>query len=336
MQDYDVLVLNDYQLQSGETLPAVQVAYKTYGTLDGNRRSVIIFPTHYSGRHSDNAWLIGPGKALDPERYFIVVPNMLGNGISTSPSNTPAPHGRGAFPHVTIYDNVALQYRLVTEVFGVERLALVVGFSMGAQQAYQWAVSYPDLVERIAPICGSARTSPHNVVFIEGVTAALKADATWHEGWYDEPPLRGLRALGRVWAGWGVSQAFYRQEVYLEQGYVSLEDYIVRAWESPYLSWDANDLLAMAWTWQHADIGAVQDFDGDIDRALRSIRAHSLVMPCATDLYFPPEDSVYEVEHIPGAELRPIPSVWGHIAGGGSNTADAMFIDGNLKEWLAW
>ena len=177
---------------------------------------------------------------------------------------------------------------------------MVVGFSMGAQQSYQWAVGYPQMVQRCVPICGSARTSPHNYVFLEGVTAALRADAAWQDGAYDHPPTRGLRAMGRVWAGWGVSGVLYREHLYLQAGYTSLEDYIVRSWEDSFLQGDANNLLAMAWTWQHADIGATPGFDGHFKRALASITARTLVMPCATDLYFPPEDSAYEVRHSPG------------------------------------
>jgi homoserine O-acetyltransferase len=333
--DYEIFDLGDCALSAGGILPDAQLAFKTHGILDAARSNAILFPTHYSGTHADNEWLIGEGKAFDPGRYFIIVPNMLGNGISSSPSNTPAPYGKAGFPRVTVQDNVAFQHRLVSERFGIRRLQMVVGFSMGAQQSYQWAVSYPQMVERCVPICGSARTSVHNYVFLEGVTAALRADAAWQDGAYEQQPVRGLRAMGRVWAGWGVSQAFYREHLFLGSGFDSLEDYIVRAWEDSFLQHDANDLLAMAWTWQHADVGATPGFDCNFERALASITARTLVMPGATDLYFPPEDSAYEVEHIPGAVLRPIPSIWGHGAGGGADPADAAFVDATLKEWLA-
>jgi len=332
---YEVFDAGDVLLQSGETLRGARLAYVTHGQLNERRDNAIVFPTCYAGRHEDNAWLIGPGRALDTDRYYVVVPDMLCNGLSSSPSNSPPPQAGPDFPHVTILDNVALQYRLVVERLGVTRLPLVAGFSMGAQQAYQWAVSYPALVERIAPICGSARTAPHNWVFLEGVTAALKADAAWRDGHYDARPETGLRALGRVWAGWGLSQAWYRAHLYREQGFSSLEDFIVGAYEESFLAWDANDLLAMAWTWQHADIGATPGYAGDLDRALGSIHARALVMPCATDLYFPSADSAAEVARMPHAELRPIDSLWGHAAGGGGVPRDAAFIDASVKEWLA-
>ena len=222
-----------------------KLAYKTYGALNEDKSNAIVYPTWYSERHWENEWLIGEGMALDPTKYFII-PNMLGNGLSSSPSNTPPPYDKARFPRVTVYDNVSVQHRLVTERFGIEKLALVTGWCMGAGQTYQWAVSYPEMVLRILPFCGSAKTSRHNIVFLEGVKAALTADAAWNHGWYDEQPTKGLRAMARVYAGWGFSQAFYWDELYKEVGYSSLEDFLVGFWEGFFLdNRDANNLLCM-------------------------------------------------------------------------------------------
>ena len=334
--DYETYHLGDFELADGATLPAATVAYKTYGRLSDAKDNAIVYPTWYSGRHWENEWLIGTGMALDPDRYFVIVPNMLGNGLSSSPSNTPPPYDRARFPNVRVQDNVRAQHRLVTEHFGIERLVAVCGWSMGAGQTYQWAVSYPEMVPRILPFCGSARTSPHNRVFLEGVKAALTADCAWREGWYEQQPTRGLRAAARVYAGWGFSQAFYLEERWREIGYSTLEDFLVRFWEGFFLDErDANNLLTMLWTWQQGDIGATDGFDGSFERALASIQARAIVMPAEKDLYFPPEDNAYEVEHMPNAELRVIPGVWGHFAGGGANPADIAFIDEALKDLLA-
>lgn len=335
MMNYEIFELGDTVLRMGATLRNAKLAYKTYGTLNGDRSNAIVYPTRFGGRHSDNEWLIGEGMALDPDKYFIVVPNMMGNGLSSSPSNTPPPYGSARFPNVTVHDNVAAQHRLLTERFGIQKVALVTGNSMGAQQTFQWGASYPRMVERIAPFCGSARTSPHNFVFLEGVKAALTADAAFKQGWYDKPPATGLRAFARVYAGWALSQAFYREHVYLEQGASSLEDYLIASWEGSYVGKDANDLLAMLWTWQNADIGATTGFDGGFEAALGAIEAKAIVMPGKTDLYFPPEDNEYEVSHMPDAELRPIPSIWGHFAGSGRNPEDVKFINDALTELLA-
>jgi homoserine O-acetyltransferase len=334
--DYETYDLGDFTLEGGATLRGGHVAYKTHGTLSAARDNAIVYPTWYSGRHWENEWLIGDGMALDPGTYFIIVPNMLGNGLSSSPSNTPPPYDKARFPDINVRDNVRSQHRLVTEHFGIERLVAVTGWSMGAGQTYQWAVSFPEMVPRILPFCGSARTAPHNKVFLEGVKAALTADGAWNHGWYDEQPVRGLRAAARVYAGWGFSQAFYRETLYTELGYTSLEDFLVGFWEGFFLDErDANNLLTMLHTWQRGDIGATPGFDGSLEKALASIKAKAIVMPAEKDLYFPPEDNAYEVEQMPDAELRVIPGVWGHFAGGGANPVDTAFIDQGLRDLLA-
>ena len=336
MADYEIFEAGDVTLQSGAVLPATRVAYVTHGRLNAARDNAIVYPTHYSGTHDSNAWAIGAGKALDPDRYFIIIPNMLGNGLSSSPSNTPAPHDGPRFPLVTVRDNVLLQHRVVTEVFGLTTLALVVGHSMGAQQTFQWGALFPGMVRRIAPFCGSARTSPHNWLFLEGCKAALTADAAFAGGDYTAPPTVGIRAFARVYAGWAWSQTFFRRRLEREAlGLPSMEAFLTQAWEPSFQAHDANNLLAMLATWQAADISDDPRFDGDLARALAAISARAMVMPCRTDLYFPPEDSEIEVASMPTAELRVIPSVWGHMAGGGLNPEDARFIDAALAELLA-
>ena len=334
--DHETFELGEVRLQMGATLRDAKLAYKTYGELNADKSNAIVYPTWYSGRHWENEWLIGDGMALDPAEYFIIVPNMLGNGLSSSPSNTPPPYDRARFPKITVLDNVTVQHRLVTEHFGIEALPLVTGWSMGAGQTYQWAVSHPDMVQRACPFCGSSKTSEHNIVFLEGVKAALTADDAFQGGWYDEQPAKGLRAAARVYAGWGFSQAFYWDRVYTELGYSDLEDFLVAFWEGFFLDdRDANNLLTMLWTWQNGDIGRTPGFDGDHVKALGSIKARTIALPAEKDLYFPPEDEEHAVSHMPNAELRVIPGVWGHFAGGGANPEDIAYIDRVLKELLA-
>lgn len=335
MSAFSVFDAGSTVLQSGITLRNTKITYKTYGQLSDRRDNVILYPTRFYGTHRDNEYLIGPGRALDTNAYFIIVPDLIGNGLSSSPSNTAPPFDRARFPNVTIFDNVRLQRRLLRELFGVERLALVVGWSMGAQQAYQWAALYPSDVERVATIAGSARISRHNYVFLEGMKAALTADRGWREGWYTRPPERGLRAMARCWAGWALSQAYYRQECYREWGYSSLEDFLVGFWERLFLERDANNILCQIWTWQHCDLSANEIYNGDFQRAMGAIEARTIVIPGATDLYFPPEDSAFEVALMKRAELRPIPSIWGHYAGGSANPSDVAFVEIALRELLA-
>jgi homoserine O-acetyltransferase len=336
MPDHSIFEAGDVVLQSGLTYRNARLAYRTYGTLDAAKSNVVVYPTSYAAQHYDLEWAIAEGKALDPTKYFIVIMNKFGNGLSSSPSNTPPPFDRGRYPHFTMTDNVRVQQRLMQEVFGIERVCLVYGFSMGAQQAFHWGALFPGRVERIAPICGSAKTSPHNFVFLEGVKAALCADSAWQDGWFATQPVRGFQAFGRVYAGWGLSQAFYREEVWRKIGFSSLEDFLVGSWEAGFRRRDANDLLAMLWMWQHADISANELYGGDFAKALGAIEAKAMVMPCETDLYFTVEDNRREVARMKHAELRPIPSIWGHRAGNPMfNPEDAKFIDEAVKELLA-
>ena len=336
VQDYDVFELGNVTLQSGVTLTNATLAYRTYGTLNAQGDNAIVMPTFYTGTHVRNEGYLQAVPALDPSRYFIVSINMFGNGLSSSPSNTPPPFDGPRFPAVTLHDNVACQHRLLTEALGVKRVALVLGWSMAGCQSYQWGAQYPDMVDAILPFCASARTSPHNQVFLEGVKAALMADAAFKGGDYTSPPEAGLKAFARVYAGWAYSQAFYRERLHRELGFETWEA-LLRDWERDHLDWDANDLLAKLRTWQSGDISANTRFGGDFQEALGAIRGRAILAPCTTDLYFPPEDNAIEAQHMPNASLRPFDSAWGHCAAspGRKGTAFMRFLDGCVRELLA-
>jgi len=227
------------------------------------------------------------------------------------------------------------QHRLLTKGFGIERVRLIYGWSMGGQQAYHWGVLFPDAVERICVVCGSARTSEHNRVFLEGVIAALTADPAYRDGWFWEVPTRGLRAMARIYAGWALSQRFYRERMWTALGHRSIEDFLVAGWEGNFRRRDANDLLAQLRTWQACDVSDNPAFGRDLPRALGAIRARTLVMPSTTDLYFRVADNALEVRHIADAELRPIDSPWGHRAGNPiASPADERFIREAVRELL--
>jgi homoserine O-acetyltransferase len=314
MKDYDIFEIGDLPLQSGATLKDARLAYKTYGTLDPDGRNVVLLPTFFTGTHHRNEACFGPGRAIDPARHFIVSINLFGNGLSTSPSNASCGQDRSRFPSITLFDNVSAQHRLLTERLSVKHIALVAGWSVAAIQAYQWGTQYPDLVGAILPFCGSARCSPHNYAFLDGPKSALEAAADWQDGNYAAPPVKGLKAFARVYVAWGYSQAFFRDGLYRELGFETLED-LVRDWEQDHLKWDANDLLSKIWTWQHADVSNNVVYRGDFAMALGNIRARAIIMPVSTDLYFPPDDNAREVQLMQRAKLRIFDSPWGHCGG---------------------
>ncbi|KAI0718978.1 homoserine O-acetyltransferase [Cerioporus squamosus] len=318
----------------GGVLPDAVTAYQTYGDPS---KPCIVFPTCYGAKLGlgSQSYLVGENTALDPTKYFVVTFALFCNGESSSPSNTPVPYNGPYFPAISYEDNIRAQYAVLQHL-GVTRVHCVVGFSMGGQQAYHWATVFPDFVDKFVAICSSARTSPHNICFLEGPKAALKAGRDFENGHYTSPPQVGIRAFARTYSAWAYGQTWFRQHLYQMNGlYPTLDAFIQEAWEGRFVTnWDANDMLALLETWQRGDISNIRD-GGNFAESLKAIKAKALIMPCKTDLYFCPEDSVNEVSQLRDAELAVIDSVWGHAAGGGANAADVAFITKKIKEFLA-
>jgi homoserine O-acetyltransferase/O-succinyltransferase len=324
--------LGDFRLESGVVLPRATLAYATWGKLNAARDNAVLIPSWYGSDHHGYDFLIGPGRALDPARDFIVATEMFANGFSSSPSNTPPPFDGPAFPAIAIRDNVEAARRLLAGELGVAHLHAVVGFSMGAQQAFQWAISHPDYVSAIAGYCGAAKTYPHGVVRLEGAISALTADAAFADGRYTAPPKKGLAAWSRHWAGWVWSQEWWRRELFKPQ-WATVDDVLTSRAARDAVR-DANNLISQARTWQRHNVGDTPGFGGDHERALASIKARVLYMPGETDLYFPVGDGKYESQFIKGVLFAPIPSLWGHSAGSGGNAADSTFINDQVKRFL--
>jgi homoserine O-acetyltransferase/O-succinyltransferase len=324
--------LKNLALHCGATLPEAQIVYQTYGTLNCDRSNAILYPTSYGAQHSDIDWLIRSDGILDPTQWFIVIPNMFGNGLSTSPSNSDFHIEEQWFSH---FDNVRSQQKLLEDVFQIEQLTLIYGWSMGAQQAYHWGAIYPDRVQRIAALCGTARTTEHNRIFLQSLRTALTADPAWTGTQFTAIPERGFRAFARIYASWAASQAFYREGIYYTLGYSSLEEYLDQAWEASYRKRDPHNLLAMIDTWLHCDLSDNSYYQGDYRAAMTAIQAKTWVMPATTDLYFTPEDCAAEAALMPNAEYHPIPSIWGHRAGNPyQNPIDEAFIRSNIQALL--
>ena len=341
VQTYD---LGDFKLQSGVTIPKAFIAYKTFGEPS---LPAILYPSWYSGAIADNEWLIGEDKALNPKHYFVIITALFGNGQSISPSNSDI----NPFPNVTFFDNVKAQHQLLTQKLNVTHLRMVTGWSMGAGQSFQWATQFPDFMDICVPFCGSAKTSLHNQVFLEGVKSALLAakgisssgstlGTTSKEPrkWTAEEKAVGLKAFGRGYAGWGFSQTFYREKLHEKMYHAKdLEDFMVNFWEKWAQSKDPENLLVMLHTWQAGDVSKQEPFNGDFEKAMASIKAKTLVLPSKTDLYFPPEDSEYEVKCMkPGVGILDVyPSIWGHWAGGPpGNMEDVKWLDERLDKLL--
>jgi homoserine acetyltransferase len=321
----------DFKFAGGATLKDVKIAYRSFNP---SAPKTVLIPTAMGGKINDMDNFTS-GALKD---YHVIVVAMFGNGESTSPSNDPA------FPSdysLRYEDCVRAQFLLVTTHLGIRELEAVVGFSMGGQQAYYWAVLHgtgaQPFVKNVVVNCGSARTSGHNYAFLEGPISALETSSDYAAGSYRKnnvKPVQGLRAFGRAYAAWLTSPEWFRQELWTAFGGESLKKWLYPAeGMAPFESWDAEDLLVLARMWQNGDVGSLTDH-GDYRKALETVTARVLVMPSQTDQYFDVHDSEEEVKHLKNAIFAPIQSIWGHVAGGGVNEADRKWVDAKIEEFL--
>jgi homoserine O-acetyltransferase len=332
---HETFELGDFELESGITLPDAKLTYKTHGRLNHAKDNVILFPHMWSGTPKAMEIFIGDDRPLDPREYFIILPGQFANGFSSSPTNTPPPFNDGAFPNVTIGDDVRAQHRMLTERYGIDRLALVLGWSMGAQQTYEWAVRYPDMVQRALPIAGTAKTTPHDYIFVRAHEDTIKSDPAWNNGFYTEPHAVhvGLRRHAQIWSVMGLCQRFYKEEAWREVGFTSLEDFLHRFWEAYFLPMDPNNLIWMGWKWRHGDV--MRYTGSDLAAALGRITARTLVVAFSHDMFFPPEDCEAEQRLIPNSAFRVVESLWAHFTMFCNTESDREQIDACIRDLLA-
>src|SRR5215467_1105879 len=178
--------MGDFKLESGEVIKDFAIPYVTHGKLNANKSNAILLVTAISGNHHRLDFMIGPGKALDPDKYFIVATDAIGNGLTTSPSNSTA-QPRMSFPKFTIRDMIASQYRLLTEHLGVNHVLAVIGPSMGGMQTLQWGVSHPEFMDSLVALVPLARTPAWTVTVLEASRKAIMLDPAWQNGDYTAP-----------------------------------------------------------------------------------------------------------------------------------------------------
>jgi homoserine O-acetyltransferase len=337
--DYDLISIGRLDLEEGGTIPDCTLAVATSGELSAARDNAILVTTWYSGTHQIfRDVYIGPEHALDPSRYFIVVVDQIGSGLSTSPHNADGPNAAiamSSFPRVRIGDDVVAQERLLREHFGIDRLQLVMGGSMGAQQTYEWAVRFPDKVLRAAPIAGTAQNTPHDFLFTKSLVEAITSDPGFADGEYKSHTdvEAGLKRHAGIWAVMGLSTEFWKQEVWRLLEFESKESFLEGFLEPYFTVMDPNDLLCMAWKWQRGDV--TRHTGGDLAAALGRITAPTFVMPISEDMFFPVRDCRAEQELVPRSELRIVDDVQGHLALFGVAPTFMPQIDRHLGELLA-
>ena len=332
---YELFDLGDFELESGALLQDAKLAYSIHGSLNKDRSNAILFTVMFSGTSKNMEAYIGVGKALDPNKYCIIVPNQIGNGLSTSPHNCADHQAMEKFPSISIGDDVVAQHRLVTEKFNIAELQLVTGWSMGAQQTYEWAMRFPQMVKRAAPIAGTAKCTPHNSLYVDVFSEALRSDPDFENGTYSLPHMCniGLRRLAHVFALMGTSSEFYKQESWRRLGFSSKLECLENFWEAWFKPMDPNALLAMARKWKNGD--SSMHANGVLKDALALITAKTCVIAFERDMFVPPTDCAYEQQYITDSELRVVPSLMGHFAMLGLFEEDFKAINDIFAELLS-
>ena len=334
--EFELAELGDLVLEEGATLRGAQLAYQTLGTLSPAKDNAVLVTSWYSGNHGVmRDTYVGAGRAIDPAEHFVVLVNQLGSGLGSSPHDQAGPYGRARFPRLRIGDDVVAQERLLREVLGVERLAMVFGGSMGAQQAYEWAVRFPDRVDRVAALAGTARAYEHCRIFAQTLVDALASDPGYAGGWYaDSADVHGgLRRHAGLFALHVLSNDFWTDEHWRALGFSSPEDFRTGFLEGYFAPMDAGDLVCQADKWRHGDVS--RHTGGDLAAALGRITARTFVMPISTDLFFPVVDCAAEQALIAGSELRVIEDVHGHAALFGLSPDYGPQVDKALTDLLS-
>lgn len=335
--DFKTYDLGNFKLECGETLRGAKLAYRAFGNLNDEKSNAILVTTWFSGtaKVMQDVY-VGPPHALNPEKYFIVIVDQLGGGVSSSAHNMMLPQARGKFPKLSIGDDVTAQHKLITEHFGIEKLALAVGGSMGGQQVYEWAVRFPEMLARAATIASTARISLHQTVFVDALIEAITSDPEWRGGWYNSglDVRDGMNRMAKIVATAGWSTEFYQEKRWnTVLGMSSLDDFINGVMKAYFEPMDPNVLLDQMHKWQRADVA--HHTGGDLGAALARIKAKTFVMPISHDLFFPPHECEADCKLIAKAELRVIQSLEGHMGLNGFEPEYMAQVDRNLMELLS-
>jgi len=329
--------LGDVRLLSGGTIPNAVLDYQTRGTLSPAKDNVIVFP-HFLGGGPEPyealAGWTGPGRALDTDKYFIVMPGQFGNGLSTSPGSDGRP--RSQFPQGEFADDVIAQERLLSEVFGVSEVQLILGWSTGALQIHEWAVRFASKVKRMANIAGAPRPSPWTRLWLKSVLEEpITSDANWNGGDYPnaESMAGAMRRLGHLTALTLPPNAFFREgiDLFKSIGFDTLDAFVQNFWERYWLAIDPAGVVYQV----RKALAADPSHGGDLKAAVGGITAKTLVIGFTGDPMFNPEDGKRYASWTPGATFHQIDSDFGHLATFSLSQKDVALVDEALKTLLA-
>lgn len=325
-QDARIFSIAQFQFENGQVLQDMKVAYDTYGELNAARDNAVLVLHGASQGRNGYRIFIGPGKAFDTDKYFVITVDAIGGGGSSKPAD-----GLGAaFPAYTIRDMVRAQHQLVTRGLGLKKLLALGGPSMGSMQALEWGIHYPDFAQGLLLIVPSARGGRHVQSIFEAVIATIELDARWQGGRYTENPVDGIQAAGLIYFPWLYSDE-YLESLTDEAQFRQAQRAFGGGWAK---TWDARSLIYRYRATMGHDVS--KPYEGDLSAALRRIKARALVLPGASDrtlpLYMAREirDGVRDVVY------EEIPSRLGHVAccPGKEDTPEYAFVSDRIKRFL--
>jgi homoserine O-acetyltransferase/O-succinyltransferase len=325
----------DFQLESGESIRDFQMSYVTHGTLNAKKSNAILMVTAIGGNHHRIDYLIGPGRALDPSKYFIICTDAIGNGLTTSPSNSKAQPAM-AFPRFNIRDMVNSSARLAKEKFGIDKLVTVIGASMGGMQALQYGVSYPDGAQSLVAIIPLYKTTPWTTNVLEMMRQGIMLDPAWDHGNYpaSAPPEQGMRLWARMLTG-----VITRTPESLQYDQPTNMDAI--AWqaglaEAGWKRMDARDWIYQSWAYDQHNVGTTPGFNGDAIKALKAIKAKTLVLAGEGDLLNPEANAKEAAQYIPDARYVTIKTrtALGHTSGAGATAPENELQNREIANFL--
>ena len=313
--------LGDLRLERGGVIRDCVLGYRTFGKLDGSKSNVVLLPTALGWRSDGTASRVGPGKLVDSSKYYVIVVDSLGDGVSSSPSNSSSQPGP-SFPEFSIRDMVNAEKRLVTEVLGLPRLLAVVGFSMGGMQAFQWAVSYPDFVDKVVSIVGSPQLTSYDRLLWRTSSLALRSDPDWAEGQYKKEPRLHLMNMLQTLV---LQTPDYVATHTSRETYPAFEAELVQGPDDL----DANDTLSQMTAILTMDVGSTQG--GSLQKAAALVRARMLVIVNRRDLLVNSLPA-REFAHLVGGRVIELDSDCGHRAHSCEGTKISQEVAGFLEQ----
>jgi homoserine O-acetyltransferase len=303
-QEQQFADLGDFKLENGGVIRDCRIGYRTFGKLDPAKSNAIILPTWASGTTEYLKASIGPGKLVDSDLYFVIAIDALGNGVSSSPSNSKQ-QPRMSFPTFTLRDCVNTQYQLVTKVLRLNHVKAVIGISMGGMQAFQWLVSYPDFMDLGIPIVGSPRLAPYDLLLWQSQLDAIMNDRDWNNGEYTMNPARipeyEFGALLLTTPD-NYNKQMTRQKV--------LEE-LKKAREAKGGGFDANDKVRQVQAMMALDVS--QPYGGSLDQAAAKVKARVFIIVAKFDHVVTPGPAL-EFAQLLHSKVLVLEGDCGHIA----------------------